>query len=88
MKLVIIPGIGTCETNTIIQFVYTFSRVKSLGEENYLEEEFKEDLSNTSLQSLNISNNDISEVPGDVLSQGVNQVFRVNLGWPKVNQFN
>ena len=88
MKLVIIPGTGICETNTIIQFVYIFSRVKSLEEENYLEEKFKEDLSNTSLQSLNISNNDISEVPGDVLSQGVNQVFRVNLGWPQVNQFN
>ena len=62
--------------------------MKSLEEENYLKEEFEGDLPKTSLQSLNISNNDISEVPGDVLSQGVNQVFRVNLGWPQVNQFN
>ena len=32
------------------------------------------------LQSLNISNNDLSEVPNELLARGVCNVFRINLG--------
>ena len=36
------------------------------------------------LQSLNISNNDLSEVPNELLARGVCNVFRINLGKCKI----